>query len=116
MAILVSLVLALGGKLLAADAAGEWPQWRGPHLNGTSSTAKNLPVTWSQTENVKWRLELPQKSAATPIVWGDTVLITSAEKEFAGRQNNLVLARRPENDPTAAITCCSWRSAAVTGR
>lgn len=69
--------------LLAADAGGEWPQWRGPHLNGTSSTAKNLPVTWSQTENVKWRLELPQTSAATPIVWGDTVLITSAEKEFA---------------------------------
>lgn len=83
MAIWVSLVLALGGMLLAADAGGEWPQWRGPHLNGTSSTAKNLPVTWSQTENVKWRLDLPQKSAATPIVWGDTVLITSAAKEFA---------------------------------
>ncbi len=99
MAVLVSLVLALGGMLLAADAAGEWPQWRGPHLNGTSSTAKNLPVTWSQTENVKWRLELPQKSAATPIVWGDIVLITSAEKEFARPLKQLgfgVEARRRE--------------------
>ncbi|MGH9661022.1 MAG: PQQ-binding-like beta-propeller repeat protein [Bryobacteraceae bacterium] len=68
--------------LSAAEPVDNWPQWRGPHLNGSSATAKNLPVRWSPTENVAWRLEMPSWSAATPIVWEDTVFITSAEKGF----------------------------------
>ncbi|MCY4189301.1 MAG: PQQ-like beta-propeller repeat protein, partial [Bryobacterales bacterium] len=61
-------------------AAGEnWPQWRGPNLDGTSSST-GLPVRWSQSENVAWRTELPSWAAATPIIWGDTVFVTSAER------------------------------------
>ena len=77
--LVVSLILAAG---ITAAAADNWPQWRGPHLNGTSTTAKNLPTNWSTTENVKWSLELPSWSAATPIIWGDTVLVTSAQEGF----------------------------------
>ena len=66
----------------ATTLADNWPQWRGPHQNGASISAKNLPVRWSVTENVVWKVKLPSWSAATPIVWGDVVLITSAEEGF----------------------------------
>ncbi len=65
-----------------AFAADNWPQWRGPDQNGRSETARDLPLHWSPTENVKWRVELESWSAATPIVWGDTIFITSAEEGF----------------------------------
>ena len=78
MLLVIALILAAG---LPASAEN-WPQWRGPHLNGTSTTAKNLPTTWSKTENVKWSLALPSWAAATPIIWGETVLVTSAQEGF----------------------------------
>src|ERR1700740_1312688 len=62
--------------------ADNWPQWRGPQMNGPAPQARDLPVTWTETENVLWRTKLPSWSAATPIVWGDTVFITSAEEGF----------------------------------
>ena len=64
---------------LLAVASDNWPQWRGPNLDGTSS-ATGLPVSWSTTENVAWRTKLPSWAAATPIIWGDTVFVTSAEE------------------------------------
>ena len=78
------VVVSLGSPtgLTAARPEDNWPQWRGPHLNGTSTTASNLPIRWSQTENVKWRVKLPSWSAATPIIWGDRVFVTSAEEGF----------------------------------
>ena len=58
--------------------AEEWPQWRGPMLNGTSSE-KNLPIRWSTTENVTWKLAMPERSGSTPIVWGDYVFLNVGE-------------------------------------
>ena len=52
---------------LAATLEANWPQWRGPNLDGTTDTAKNLPVEWDETKNVVWKLETPSWSAATPI-------------------------------------------------
>ena len=78
----VAFLLAHPWTLPSADPAENWPQWRGPHLNGASSTARDLPVQWTQTENVLWRLKTPSWSAATPIIWEDTVLVTSAEEGF----------------------------------
>jgi outer membrane protein assembly factor BamB len=69
---------ALSADLLAAN----WPQWRGPNSNGSTTEARDLPVTWSQTENVLWRTKLPSWSAATPIIWEDTIFVTSAEAGF----------------------------------
>lgn len=73
------LVLALAVLCCPAAANDNWPQWRGPNLDGTSS-ATRLPVSWSTTENVLWRTKLPSWAAATPIIWGDTVFVTSAEQ------------------------------------
>lgn len=91
----LAAVLAL--SLPGASPDGNWPQWRGPHLNGTSSTASNLPVEWSETKNVKWRVKLPSWSAATPIIWEDTVYITSAQEGFQVLQSYERGAPRPPN-------------------
>ncbi len=72
--LLIALV-AIAGLAAANDS---WPQWRGPNLDGTSTSA-GLPVRWSTSENVAWRTKLPSWAAATPIIWGDTVFVTSAE-------------------------------------
>ncbi len=70
----VGLALVLAQPLFAEN----WPQWRGPFSNGSTSE-KNLPVQWSKTENVAWSQPLPGPSAATPIVWGDTVFVPTAD-------------------------------------
>lgn len=69
-------VLACGlGSMAAAE---NWPQWRGPQLNGVSREA-NLPLRWTKTDNVAWKLPLPERSGSTPIVWGERVFLNVAE-------------------------------------
>jgi outer membrane protein assembly factor BamB len=58
--------------------AQNWPQWRGPTLNGVS-TATNLPVRWSKAQNIAWSLAMPAWSGSTPIVWGDHIFLNVAE-------------------------------------
>lgn len=75
--------LVVFGVLLALAAVrpshGEnWPQWRGPRFNGTS-IEKNLPTTWSPTENVRWRLAMPGPAGSTPVIWDDRIFVTSAD-------------------------------------
>ena len=59
-------------------AADNWPQWRGPQLNSVSRET-NLPLKWTTTQNVTWKLALPERSGATPIVWGDHVFLNTGE-------------------------------------
>ena len=59
------------------DAMRFWPQWRGPHATGVSSTA-NPPLEWSETKNVKWKVEIPGRGSSSPIVWGDRVFVLTA--------------------------------------
>ena len=70
--------------LTLAAHAENWPQWRGPAFNG-SSTEKNLPETWTK-ETVKWTAPLPGPSGATPAVWGDSIFVSSPDA-----QKNLLL-------------------------
>ena len=60
-------------------SAENWPQWRGPNFNGSTSE-KNLPAKFSKTENVAWSVDLPGPSAATPVVWNDRVFVSSGDK------------------------------------
>jgi len=64
--------------LLAATASANWPQWRGPDLNGVSAE-RGLPLKWSAAENVAWKLAMPDRSGSTPIVWGERVFLNVAE-------------------------------------
>jgi outer membrane protein assembly factor BamB len=74
--ILISLSIA--ALSLVSLHADNWPQWRGPLLNGVSSET-NLPVTWSADANIAWKLPLPEWSGATPIVWHDYIFLNVAE-------------------------------------
>jgi outer membrane protein assembly factor BamB len=75
-------VLVFAGFVLTGPLWANWPQWRGPNSNGSTQTARDLPVTWTATQNVRWRAKMPSWSAATPIVWEDTIFVTSAEEGF----------------------------------
>ena len=58
--------------------ADNWPQWRGPQLNGSAAEA-NLPTRWSKTDGLAWILPLPAWSGSTPIVWGDRIFLNVAD-------------------------------------
>lgn len=73
-------IICLAALAIFSVAAENWPQWRGPGLNGISNE-KDLPVRWTRDENVAWKLPLPSWSGATPIIWGDRIFLNVAEKE-----------------------------------
>jgi len=75
-----ALVSTIFFFLLLPARAENWPQWRGPLFNG-SSPETGLPTKFSKTDNVKWSIQLPGPSAASPIIWGDRVFISSAHQE-----------------------------------
>ena len=68
--------------LVAAPAglASDWLQWRGPELNGSADDEKNLPVSFSRTENLAWAAPLPGPAGSTPIVVGDRIFLTSRNR------------------------------------
>jgi outer membrane protein assembly factor BamB len=75
------LLLSLAGLA----RGGNWPHWRGPFFNG-SSTETNLPAQWTKTDNVAWSAPLPGFSGATPVIWDDAVFVSSPDA-----QKNLLL-------------------------
>jgi outer membrane protein assembly factor BamB len=54
-----------------------WPGFRGHEMSGVAPAAK-VPDRWSATENVKWAAPIAGHGWSSPIVWGDTVFVTSA--------------------------------------
>jgi outer membrane protein assembly factor BamB len=74
------LALTLSTAFATSVHAGNWAHWRGPEFNG-SSPEKNLPDDFSKTNNVKWSADLPGPAAASPIVWDNTIFISSTDKK-----------------------------------
>ena len=70
------VVLSLAAGCLGLRAEN-WPEFRGPERQGNSAE-KNLPLKWSQKENIRWKAAIPGDSWSTPIVWGDRVFLTTA--------------------------------------
>lgn len=58
-------------------AERDWPQFRGPRGDG-SSHAKDVPVTWSETNNLAWKVSVPGRGRSAPVVMGDHVWLTLA--------------------------------------
>ena len=77
LAALIVAVLLSSRPAAQADPARFWAQWRGPHATGVSSTA-NPPLEWSETRNVRWKVEIPGRGHASPIVWGDRIFVLTA--------------------------------------
>lgn len=75
--VLVSVVLT-GSFAIAAGPKPEetWPGFRGHGMSGIAPRRK-IPDKWSKTENVRWKMPIPGQGWSSPIVWGDTVFLTS---------------------------------------
>jgi len=74
-------VLLIASVAHAGDSSPEakqfWPQWRGPLASGVAPLA-DPPASWSETEHVKWKVQIPGSGDATPIVWADRVFLLTA--------------------------------------
>jgi outer membrane protein assembly factor BamB len=71
-----ALLLFLCVPVLAED----WPEFRGPTGQGLS-TETGLPLTWSETKNVRWKVAIPGKGWSSPAVQGDRIWVTSATED-----------------------------------
>lgn len=71
---------------LPTYAAANWPGWRGPEGDGTTTATKNLPEAWSPTQNIKWKQEMPAWSGSSPVVWGDRIFLNTPSKEVVAAQ------------------------------
>jgi outer membrane protein assembly factor BamB len=72
--LLLTAILLITGR----SSTGDWPHWRGPHLNGASDE-KKLPVKWSKTENIAWIVSLPGQGSATPVIANGKVFVSSTD-------------------------------------
>jgi outer membrane protein assembly factor BamB len=92
-------VVALLLVAFAVARADNWPQWRGPSLNGVSNE-KNLPVKWTTEENVAWKVPMPGYSGSTPIIWRDRIFLNVADGDnlslwCLNKTNGEVLWKKP---------------------
>lgn len=62
-------------------AATDWPWWRGPNGNGIAPSGQDLPLTWSETENVLWKTPIPGRGHSSATVVGERVFFTTAEED-----------------------------------
>ena len=58
----------------------DWPQFRGPTGQGHSDE-QGLPLNWSETTNVRWKVAIPGKGWSSPVVQGDRIWLTTATDE-----------------------------------
>jgi outer membrane protein assembly factor BamB len=63
-----------------SPATTDWPRWRGPNADGVAD-GSDLPLRWSQTENVRWSVQLPGWGTSSPVTYGNRVFVTSEVKE-----------------------------------
>ncbi|MBI1918563.1 MAG: PQQ-binding-like beta-propeller repeat protein [Planctomycetes bacterium] len=64
--------------------ADNWPAWRGPTGDGHCAE-KDLPLRWNRTENVRWKVPLPDAGNSTPVVWRDRIFLTQATEHGTRR-------------------------------
>lgn len=74
------LLFALCSATALADGPisvdGDWPRWRGPFDNGMARGP--APTTWSATENIAWKAEVPGRGHSSPVIWEDKIYLTTA--------------------------------------
>ena len=95
-ATLASIILAQ-----TISAADNWPRFRGPTAMGVADNDQRLPTTWSQTENVAWKTDIPGWAWSNPIVWENKVFLTTvtSSKDNELPKAGLYLGRGRETLP-----------------
>ena len=76
MRVVLFLLLSVPLPILEQD----WPEFRGPTGQGISDE-RGLPLTWSETKNVKWKVAIPGKGWSSPAILGDRIWLTTATEE-----------------------------------
>ena len=71
-------------SLASTALAGEWPGWRGPTGDGIVPDS-NAPLEWSLEKDLKWKVKVPGKGHASPVIWGDALFLVSADEESGER-------------------------------
>ncbi len=74
LSVISALVLASESS---ADPMKYWPQWRGPEMTGVAPHG-DPPVEWGEDKNIRWKIEIPGKGHASPVVWDDKVFVLTA--------------------------------------
>jgi outer membrane protein assembly factor BamB len=89
--LLASAIWPLGSLTTASDQppTNNWPRWRGPNADGVAD-GHNLPIHWSQAENIRWSAKLPGWGTSSPVVFGKRVFVTTQLSE-AGKKSLLTL-------------------------
>ena len=91
--LLLGLSCAVGvGSLSSAQA--DWTRFRGPNGSGVAEDIEATPTTWSDKENLKWKIALPGSGVSCPIVVGDKVFVTcysgyGVNREEIGKEKDL---------------------------
>src|SRR5262245_22173080 len=75
---LITFLLLLGAS--AAGAAENWPQFRGPRADGVTPET-GLALTWSETENVRWKTAIHGRAWSSPVIWDDQIWMTTAPED-----------------------------------
>jgi outer membrane protein assembly factor BamB len=78
-------LLLLPVLLTTTIASDRWPQFRGPGSTGVAEDP-SLPESWSATENVAWKTEIPGTGWSSPVVWGDQIFVTSVVSTVKGEE------------------------------
>lgn len=79
----MSLAVLCALPLFWTQASGEgyWAYWRGPAADGMA--VGDAPLNWSDTQNVRWKTEIPGRGSSSPVVWDDRIFVTTAVKTGA---------------------------------
>ncbi|HSW48563.1 MAG TPA: PQQ-binding-like beta-propeller repeat protein, partial [Bryobacteraceae bacterium] len=94
--LLVLSVFANSQTVRMIESEGEarkyWPQWRGPSGQGVVE-GSGYPDSWSDKENVRWKVETPGRGNSSPIVWKDRIFLTTARD---GERRSVLCFRRDD--------------------
>jgi outer membrane protein assembly factor BamB len=84
--------MAISLVFVFASHAADWPAWRGPDGMG-HCVETVLPLRWTATENVRWKVALPERGSSTPVIWRDRIFLTQATDK-GRKRSTLCLDRR----------------------
>ncbi|MDX1382231.1 MAG: PQQ-binding-like beta-propeller repeat protein [Thermoanaerobaculia bacterium] len=82
LALPTAVLILFAAVIVPARAISDnWPAFRGEDANAVAADDPRLPITWSTTENVAWKTEIPGLGWSSPVVWDDLVFVTSVTSD-----------------------------------
>ena len=94
-----SLLFCLPARALFSDT---WPRFRGPGADGISPDDPRLPLTWTGSQNVLWRIDVPGRGWSSPIVWNNRIFLQSniSVSDMRSQSKGMFGGRQQYHPPT----------------